>query len=107
MRIFDQEYQSQCFNIYEKGGILYLIERIDTHEFLYKELKAFQSNKPSTYHDSYKWNKNISYFTVFFLTQEDAQNFLKIVEMKEGGCHCCGHGKTDIAIQVTEHEFIY
>jgi len=101
-----EEYYNKCFEIYTKGGILWLIERTDTNEFCYKQMKMWQSNKPETWRDTFLWSKDISFFHVFFLTKEDAEEELQWMNLNEGGCHCCGHGSTKIPIEITEHEFI-
>ena len=102
----EREYINKCLDVYQNGGILWLIERTDTNEFCYKKMKMWQSNKPETYHDIYLWSKDIYFFHVFFLTKEDAENELKFMNLNEGGCHCCGNGSTAIPIEITEHEFL-
>ncbi len=100
------EYSSKCLNILEDGGTLWLIERTDTNEFCYRELKMWQSNKPETWSDSFRWSKHISFFHLLFLTKEDAEDELKQINLREGGCSCCGHGAVDLPLAITEHEFI-
>lgn len=101
-----KEYIEKCLNIYQNGGILWLIEKKDTGEFCQRELKMWESNKPETWHDTYLWSKNISFFTIFFLTKEDAEKGLDYMDLREGGCHCCGHLSKSIPVLITEHEFV-
>ena len=102
----EKEYIEKCLDIYQNGGVLWLIERTDTNEFCYKELKMWQSNKPETWHDTYLWSKEIGFFHVFFLTKEDALKGLDYMDLRQGGCHCCGHGSKAIPTEITEHEFV-
>ncbi len=101
-----KEYYEECLNRYQDGGLLWLIERTDTNEFCYKQLKTWQSNKSETWRPSFLWSKDISFFHMFFLTKEDAEKELQFLNLTEGGCHCCGYGSTEISIIVTEHEFV-
>ncbi len=102
------KYLEKCLDIFQNGGTLWLIERADTNEFCYKQMKEWQSNKPETWVDTYLWSKDISFFTVFYLTKSDAENKLNspFMNLTEGGCRCCGHGASNIPITITEHEFI-
>lgn len=104
----ETEYIKKCLDIFQEGGVLWLIERTDTNEFLQKKLKMWQSNKPDTWLDTFLWSKNIGFFNVFFLTKEDAEKELQspFMRLTEGGCHCCGHGSTEIPVAITEHEFV-
>src|SRR5687768_3149521 len=104
----DDNYFNKCMEVYKSGGTLWLIERTDTNEFCYRELKTINTSDPSSWLDTFLWSKEISFFTVFFLTKEDAEEELKysFMDLREGGCHCCGHGATPIPYQITEHEFV-
>ena len=107
--INEEEYIKKCLDAYKNGGLLWLIERTDTNEFCYKQLKMWQSNKPETWRDTFLWSKDISFFHVFFLTREDAEKELQenmFMRFTEGGCHCCGHGSTEIPTAITGHEFV-
>ena len=101
-----KEYYEKCMDIYTKGGFLWLVERTDTKEFLQNEPQMWQSNKPETWHEKFRWDKNIGFFNVFFLTKEDAQSELQFMNLTEGGCYSCGYGSTKIPVEVTEHEFV-
>ncbi len=102
----EKEYIEKTLDTYKKGGVLWLIERTDTNEFCYKEAKMWQSNKPETWHDTFLWSKSTSFFSVFFLTHEDAEKELQFMNLTEGGCHCCGHGSTKIPIAITALKFV-
>ena len=102
----ENEYIEKCTSAFTEGGVLWLIERTDTNEFCYKQPKIWQSNKPDTWHDTILWSKDISFFHVFFLTKEDAEDELQHMSLNEGGCHCCGNGSTKIPVIITEHIFV-
>jgi len=105
----NEEYITKCFDIYKNGGTLWTIERTDTNEFYCLIPKMGVSSRPETWKDTYIWNKKISFVTILFLTKEDAEKELQenmFMRFTEGGCHCCGHGSTEIPIAITEHEFV-
>jgi hypothetical protein len=100
-----KEYIDRVFEIRKNGGILYLIERTDTHEFLFKVWDWNISNhKPKRKTEG--WSKEISFLTVGFLTLKDAEEEMKWMDLTEGGCYCCGHGSKDLPVLITEHEFL-
>jgi len=102
----ERSYYEKCFELYQNGGTLWLIERTDTGEFLKKDLKIFNSADPSTFSPSYRWSNKVSVFTVFFLSKADAENELKYLPLTECGCQHCGNGSKPIPIKITDHEFL-
>lgn len=91
----EDNYMKNCIEIYTNGGILWLIERTDTNEFLYKEIKIWQSNKLESRLDTFNWNRDISFMHIFFLNKEDAENELKYLFIDK-----------NIPFAITEHLFI-
>lgn len=104
MKYLELGYEQKCLNVYSEGGTLYLLERTDNNNFCAKTWTEWKSN--DTYRPFYTWSNKIGFFTVFFLTKEDAEEFLKVNKFMEGGCSHCHHNSTEIPINITEHEFI-
>ena len=104
IRTFEKEEQEEIFRITQEGGVLFLIERIDTNEFCTTE--PYVGITPHEPLPKTKWDARIGYFigTEMFLTKEDAKKHNK--GFREGGCECCGDGSKEIKTKVTEHEFI-
>jgi hypothetical protein len=105
MRYYQDEEQNKIHLIFERGGTLYFIERIDTNEFWYDSFWSKIShtgNVKDSNGDS--WAKEIDVGTLSgaFLTKEQAENRLPIYE---GGCETCGNGAKEIKCIVSEHEF--
>lgn len=98
--IFDSLYIAKCLEIFQKGGILYLIERADKEEFLCKGFPTKEIRNRE------QWSKEIDFFTIMFLTKEDAEAKLPFFKLTEGGCPCCGNDSTNIKVKITEHEFV-
>ncbi len=98
------EYRMEIGEIYHKGGTLWLIERKDTNEFLYRHFTLQRSDSP--YKKWEAWSKDINILTIGFLTKEDAEKELPFLNLLEGGCSCCGHGSKNVEIEITEHEFV-
>ncbi len=72
-----KDYNNKCFEIFQKGGMLWLVERTDTHEYLGHSLEMWNSNEPTTEH--YPWYTGISFMTRFFFTREDAETEMKYI----------------------------
>ena len=98
-----EEYTLKCYEIIDKGGFLWAIERTDTNEFLYHHFTITKSHERAP--NPYKWSKNLGVLSYVFLTKQDAEEEVKHLGLAEGGCSCCGHGSVPIPIDITEHEF--
>jgi hypothetical protein len=106
MSEFTLEYMEKCHDIYMNGGTLFMIERTDTNEFCHRKLNLSKSNEPSFGKKHYAWSKDISMFTLFYLSKYDAEKELKFMNLQEGQCDCCGRGGTVIPVNITDHLFI-
>lgn len=114
---FDIEYIKEVYRRLEKGGILWLIERTDTNEFLIEEqiniangcFGPYPGSIPSTrdiWTRQIPTKMSLQYTTAhYFLTKEDAEHGIRH-SYSEGGCRHCGHGSKKIPTIITEHEFV-
>jgi len=100
----ETEYRIKCTETYYRGGVLWLIERKDTNEFLFRHFQLQRTDRP--YQKWEAWKKDIDVLTIFFLTKEDAEKELPFLNLLEGGCYCCGHGSKNVVVEITEHEFV-
>lgn len=87
----EPEYHEKCFEILDKGGILWLIEREDTREFLAPNLTGLLNAK-------WHWDKDVSCLCFLFLKKSDAEEQLPNFNLTENG--------VPIPVKITEHEFI-
>lgn len=102
-----KEYIEELFRRFQEGGIIWLIERTDTHEFYYPSMSprihVFGKGEIPRY---CQWHKEITMFvaTSGFLTKEDAVKYSWMRDGFERGCPNCGYG--GIPTTITEHEFV-
>ena len=106
--MFDKKEHNEIYRRMDKGGTLFLIERTDTHEFLY-DINYMQFSSVGCGNRNYPeagWTTELCTFKGIeaFLTREDAEKHN--TEFREGGCSHCLHGSTIIPTIVTEHEFV-
>ena len=107
MEVHSQEYIVETTRRQNEGGILWFIERTDTNEFLWFNLRVFDRDFNRRENETYiNWSKEAGVFpmTCAYLTKEDAEK--NCPELTEGGCQHCGHNSKKIPTIVTEHEFI-
>ena len=105
-----EEYVDKVYGILEKGGILWLIERTDTNEFLIEKhnglLESIQYKRDIWTKQLPTIGEMIFTYTIkyYYLTKKDAENHNH--GFSEGGCQHCGHRSKQIRTTVTEHEFV-
>lgn len=100
------EEMDEIYKRFNKGGILYFIERTEKNQFYYKPLNLKTSADEYTPDQGIDWSDTIHSMMILsggFLTKEDAE---KENSFTTGGCRYCGHGSTIIPTIVTEHEFV-
>lgn len=104
--IREKEYRDECFNRFNNGGTLWIVERTDTNEFLSPNLEMSSANKLRS--KPFVWAKKLTFMEamVAYLTKEDAEKDLPFLLLREGGCVCCGAGSTPIPVEIREHEFV-
>ena len=106
MEVDSQEYIAEINKRRYEGGVLWFIERTDTHEFLNFNVGVFDSDHSNNSQNLINWSSLVGVFpmTHAYLTIEDAKE--NIPELTEGGCRHCGNGSKKIPMVVTEHEFV-
>jgi len=94
-----KEYREQVYNIYKKGGTLFLIERGDTHEFYTPSFELHIHTFGKGWNERHcSWSKTVGIFQALsgYLTKEDAaQNLFMLDDLD-----------TKVPITITEHQFI-
>lgn len=99
----EKEYVQKCFEVQQKGGILWLIERTDTNEYLCHNFEIQRTDRPTP--PKYYWSKSTDIMVVSFLTREDVEEEKKYMHLTEGGCRCCGNGSKELSTRISQHEW--
>jgi len=106
-RFYEDGEMDEINRRFNEGGILYFIERTDTHQFFYEPLRMKTTADPYIPDEYVDWSDTIHFMMILsggFLTKEAAE---KENNFTECGCRYCGNGSKKIPTIVTEHEFVF
>ena len=80
------EYLDEVYRIFEEGGTLWVVERIDTNEFPVRRIGIMNTSRNQPPRKGRKWSKTISFVNLpyAFLKKEDAHP--DVLNFMEGGC---------------------
>ena len=104
MRYITEDYRKQIENIIENGGTLWVVERIDTHQFAFERMLFGHVHQPQS---RLEWVDDLTHIGgeyYAYLSKDDFATDNLILSI--GACEHCGSGGTEIPIIVVEHEFV-
>ena len=105
MRFITESYHNKIRSIIENGGTLWIVERVDTHQFAFETRLYNPTRLPNSrldWHDTLDIDRPGGEYYIY-LTKEDFDKDKLI--LRDGGCEYCGRGGIKIPIICIEHEF--